>query len=172
MGNSVTRTDFEWVTQEEPHAKRRVEILSKYRWWSELNQKEILYIYISYHIGWYFEPLFSIAEKYPQIKKLFGVDPTFKWKVCGLVLIQILTLFVMQHQTWPIIILTGYLFGGVINHALMLGKFLNYLFFVYKSDCEFRFGVIKTQIISNYCYSSRAWDGPWRRIRNQISNSE
>ena len=28
MGNSVTRTDFEWVTQEEPHAKRRTEILS------------------------------------------------------------------------------------------------------------------------------------------------
>jgi len=86
MGNSVTRTDFEWVTQEEPHAKRRIEIL----------------------------------KKYPQIKKLFGVDPTFKWKVCGLVLIQILTLFVIQHQSWPIIILTGYLFGGVINHALML----------------------------------------------------
>ena len=29
MGNSVTRTDFEWVTQEEPHAKRRTEILSE-----------------------------------------------------------------------------------------------------------------------------------------------
>ena len=29
MGNSVTRTDFEWVTQEEPHAKRRIEILSE-----------------------------------------------------------------------------------------------------------------------------------------------
>ena len=29
MGNSVTRTDFEWVTQEEPHAKRRTEILSR-----------------------------------------------------------------------------------------------------------------------------------------------
>ena len=28
MGNSVTRTDFEWVTEEEPHAKRRIEILS------------------------------------------------------------------------------------------------------------------------------------------------
>ena len=29
MGNHVSRDDFEWTNQEEPHAKRRVEILSK-----------------------------------------------------------------------------------------------------------------------------------------------
>ena len=28
MGNYVTRTDFEWVENDEPHAKRRIEILS------------------------------------------------------------------------------------------------------------------------------------------------
>lgn len=87
MGNKVTRQDFEWTDQEEPHAKRRVEIL----------------------------------KKYPQIKKLFGVDTTFKWKVTGLVLLQLAMLFVMKGQSWPVTILTAYLFGGVINHALMLG---------------------------------------------------
>ena len=30
MGNYVTRDDFEWSSQEEPHAKRRVEILSMF----------------------------------------------------------------------------------------------------------------------------------------------
>ena len=29
MGNHHTRDNFEWTDQEEPHAKRRVEILSK-----------------------------------------------------------------------------------------------------------------------------------------------
>nr|AIW65589.1 delta4-desaturase [Tigriopus japonicus] len=86
MGNKVTRTDFEWTDQEEPHAKRRMEIL----------------------------------KKYPQIKKLFGVDPTFKWKVFFLVVVQIFMMFVMKGQSWPVTILTAYFFGGVINHALML----------------------------------------------------
>ena len=62
------------------------------------------------------------AEKYPQIKKLFGVDPWFKWKVVGLVLLQFLMLFVVRDCSWPITIALAYCFGGVINHALMLGE--------------------------------------------------
>ncbi len=62
------------------------------------------------------------AEKYPQIKKLFGVDPTFKWKVAFLVLVQFSMLFLLRDQPWPLVILTAYVFGGVVNHALMLGR--------------------------------------------------
>ncbi len=62
-----------------------------------------------------------LSEKYPQIKELFGVDWTFKYKVTALVLIQFGMLFVMKTQSWPVVVLTAYLFGGVINHALMLG---------------------------------------------------
>ena len=119
MGNSVTRTDFEWVKEDEPHAKRRIDILSKFLSIDIILQLIIfsVQIYIS-------TDLFLIPEKYPQIKKLFGVDPMFKWKVCFLMLIQFVMLFVIQHQSWIIVILSGYMFGGVINHALMLGRFV------------------------------------------------
>ncbi|XP_075159133.1 delta4-sphingolipid-FADS-like protein ifc [Haematobia irritans] len=86
MGQEVSRTDFEWVYTEEPHASRRKIIL----------------------------------EKYPQIKKLYGCDPKFKWVAGSMVLIQILSLFIVKNFSWPLLILTAYIFGGVINHSLML----------------------------------------------------
>lgn len=86
MGQHVSRTDFEWVYTEEPHASRRDMIL----------------------------------KKYPEIKKLFGHDPNFKWVASGMVFIQFVMLFVMKDQSWPVIFLVAYCFGGVINHALSL----------------------------------------------------
>ena len=64
--------------------------------------------------------IIPISEKYPQIKKLFGVDPMFKFKVLALVLLQFCMLLFMRDKSWPVVILTAYFFGGVINHALML----------------------------------------------------
>lgn len=62
------------------------------------------------------------VEKYPQIKKLFGYDPNFKWVVSLMVAIQFCMLFVMKDRSWPTTILVAYCFGGVINHSLMLGE--------------------------------------------------
>ncbi|KAJ8958046.1 hypothetical protein NQ318_002055 [Aromia moschata] len=87
MGQHVSRTDFEWVYTEEPHASRRKIILAKY----------------------------------PQIKKLFGYDPNFKWVVTGMVLTQFLMMYILRDKSWPVILLVAYCFGGVINHSLMLG---------------------------------------------------
>lgn len=86
MGQRNSRTDFEWVYTEEPHASRRKIIL----------------------------------EKYPQIKKLFGYDPNFKWVVTLMVSIQMIMMFVIKDQSWPVLLLAAYMFGGVINHSLML----------------------------------------------------
>lgn len=86
MGQKVSRTDFEWVYTEEPHATRRKLIL----------------------------------EKYPQIKKLFGYDPNFKYVAIAMVLAQFIMLFVMKDRSWPMVLLVAYCFGGVINHSLAL----------------------------------------------------
>lgn len=86
MGQKVSRSDFEWVYTEEPHASRRKIIL----------------------------------EKYPQIKKLFGYDPNFKWVAGAMVLTQILALFVVKDLSWAWLVVAAYCFGGIINHSLML----------------------------------------------------
>lgn len=62
----------------------------------------------------------QILEKYPQIKKLFGYDPNFKWVVTLMVTIQFVMLFVMKDRSWLVTLLVAYFFGGVINHSLML----------------------------------------------------
>ncbi|KAL2716594.1 sphingolipid delta(4)-desaturase DES1 [Vespula squamosa] len=96
MGQHVSRTDFEWTYTEEPHASRRKIILDK-----------------NYFIAF-------IAEKYPQIKKLFGFDSQFKWIVTGMVLVQFLSLFIVKDLSYPKLFLMAYCFGGIINHSLML----------------------------------------------------
>ncbi|PZC75581.1 hypothetical protein B5X24_HaOG205940 [Helicoverpa armigera] len=60
------------------------------------------------------------VEKYPQIKKLFGYDPNFKWVVTAMVLIQIISLPFVVQLSWPLMLVVAYCFGGVINHSLML----------------------------------------------------
>uniref|UniRef100_A0A1A9UYB0 sphingolipid 4-desaturase n=1 Tax=Glossina austeni TaxID=7395 RepID=A0A1A9UYB0_GLOAU len=61
-----------------------------------------------------------ILEKYPQIKKLFGYDPKFKWIAGSMVLTQILALFVVKDFSWQMLIVAAYCFGGILNHSLML----------------------------------------------------
>jgi len=41
-----------------------------------------------------------------------------------MVLVQLLMMYVMTGQSWSMIFLVAYCFGGVINHSLMLGEFL------------------------------------------------
>lgn len=71
---------------------------------------------------------FLFLEKYPQIKKLFGYDPNFKWVVTAMVFTQFLLMFILRDKSWPVLLLVAYCLGGVINHSLMLGNSLNTLF--------------------------------------------
>lgn len=57
---------------------------------------------------------------FSEIKKLFGIDPNFKWQCAGLVLFQIVSLHFLQDKSWPFLIVFGYCVTGIINSALTL----------------------------------------------------
>jgi sphingolipid 4-desaturase/C4-monooxygenase len=44
----------------------------------------------------------------------------FKYVAGGMVLTQIILLYVLRNQSWPMLLLIAYCYTGVINHALML----------------------------------------------------
>ena len=51
---------------------------------------------------------------------------------------QIGMLFVVKNLSWPITLLVAYVFGGVLNHSLMLGEWnfvlLSAVYFVLKME--------------------------------------
>ncbi|PAV55895.1 hypothetical protein WR25_13811 [Diploscapter pachys] len=62
----------------------------------------------------------TILKKYPEMKKLFGVDYSFKYVVFVMVLFQIFMCYLLQDADWLLILIEGYVCGGVINHAMTL----------------------------------------------------
>ncbi|CAG7835481.1 unnamed protein product [Allacma fusca] len=64
----------------------------------------------------------KILNLHPEIKELFGFNPTFKWHVVLLVLFQIITIPIVCQLKWPHLLILAYFFGGVINHVLSLAQ--------------------------------------------------
>ena len=62
-----------------------------------------------------------ILAKYPQIRKLMGVDPLFKWKTTAIVVWQCFLLYLIKDITnfWLLFII-AYVFIGTANHSLSL----------------------------------------------------
>lgn len=62
-----------------------------------------------------------MLKKYPQIKNLMGFDPNFKLVVIVLVIIQFVSMCLVNYVTnYWILFFAGYCFNGVINHSLLL----------------------------------------------------
>lgn len=76
------------------------------------------------------------SEKYPQIRELFKPDENMKWKVTLLVFIQFVMIAAVSEMSWTYIILLAYCFGGVINHALTLGTYVQSLMEIYINAFE------------------------------------
>ena len=68
----------------------------------------------------YFISIICFVAKYPQIKKLMGYDPNFKYQVLLLMVIQFALAYLMRNASWPFLFVVAYSIGGVINHALLL----------------------------------------------------
>ena len=60
------------------------------------------------------------TEKYPEIKKLMGVDRELKYIVSALVIFQIVSCYYIGKLSYWWILLLAYCLGGVINHSLTL----------------------------------------------------
>ncbi|XP_064484641.1 sphingolipid delta(4)-desaturase DES1-like isoform X2 [Ornithodoros turicata] len=63
----------------------------------------------------------SMNEKHPEIQKLMKPYPWFKWQIVAMVTTQLFMFYMLQDASWFTLTMWAYFFGGVINHALMLG---------------------------------------------------
>ncbi len=62
----------------------------------------------------------EMLAKYPQIKALYGPCARTKYVCTLLVLVQLATAYALRDAPWWLIVVVAYLFGGVLNQALLL----------------------------------------------------
>ncbi|KAI5640438.1 fatty acid desaturase domain-containing protein [Phthorimaea operculella] len=112
MGAKVSRTDFEWVYTEEPHASRRKIILEKYP------QIKQLFGY---------DPNFKWVVTAMVLTQfiMMPIVANMSWPMLLLVAycfggVINHSLMLVANMSWPVLLLVAYCFGGVINHSLML----------------------------------------------------
>jgi len=61
-----------------------------------------------------------MLERFPQIKALYGPCPRTKYVCTLLVLVQLACAYLLRDAPWWLLVLVAYLFGGVVNQALLL----------------------------------------------------
>lgn len=58
--------------------------------------------------------------KYPKVKELMGPDEKMAPTVVVMVILQIITAYMLRDASWTLILIVGYMWGGVINHSMAL----------------------------------------------------
>jgi len=62
----------------------------------------------------------ALLEAHPEVRELFGPCPRTKYVCAALVAGQLLAAYSLREAPWWLIAVVGYVFGGVVNHALLL----------------------------------------------------
>lgn len=62
----------------------------------------------------------AMLERYPGIKALYGPCPRTKYICLALVLAQLGAAYALRNAAWGWVLLAAYVFGGVVNQALLL----------------------------------------------------
>ena len=62
----------------------------------------------------------DMLRKYPQIKALYGPCARTKYICTALVLVQLASAYLLRGAPWWLLVTVAYLFGGVVNQALLL----------------------------------------------------
>jgi len=61
-----------------------------------------------------------ILAKYPEIKNLYGTDPSIKWQSLFWLIAQFTVGYLVKDASWGVVLLVAYCFGGFANQALFL----------------------------------------------------
>lgn len=62
----------------------------------------------------------EMLRRYPHIKQLYGPCWRTKYVCAGLVVTQLATAYLLRDAPWWCILLVAYVFGGILNQALLL----------------------------------------------------
>lgn len=62
----------------------------------------------------------QILKKYPEVRKLYGIDTSLKYKIFGLVLVQLVIAPFALQLHWSLFLLVSYFVGATITHSLFL----------------------------------------------------
>jgi len=62
----------------------------------------------------------ALLLAYPEIRGLFGPCPRTKYVCTALFAAQLAAAYLLRDSSWWLILVVGYVFGGVVNHALLL----------------------------------------------------